>query len=296
MDTSSGRGRSVKDYKTARFKVMAGGHGTGRNEFNIGAYVTSSEDRCIVSDTHDHRIKIYDNSLNLIRIFGERGQHEDQLDNPRHLCTGRDGQLFLSDSDNNRIMVYDRDNKLIHKIGSKGTGRFDNPRGLALTSGKTELVVCDSNKYRLQVLTPEGVYIRSIGRRGDRPGEFKVMPDHVAVTTDGRVLVSEWRGSSLHVFSLSGHYSHDITPDVPISERNIEIYGFTVDRDDNILIADGQNHRLIVLDAGGDFICTIGSEGDQAGEMDKPWSVAVNDNREIVVYEYGNSRVQVFHV
>ena len=110
---------SVEDYKNARYKAMsAGGHGTGRDEFYGVGFVTCVEDRFIVSDTWNHRIKIYDNSLNLVRIFGEYGRQDHQLNGPYGVCTGRDGQLFVSDSRNHRIVVYDQMTTITHSSES----------------------------------------------------------------------------------------------------------------------------------------------------------------------------------
>ena len=86
----------------------------------------------IVSDTFcDSRIKIYDNRLNMVHVFGEYGQQDHQLRYPTHLCTGRDGRVFVSDSHNHRIVVYDKNYKLIRTFRSEGSSndQFECPRG-----------------------------------------------------------------------------------------------------------------------------------------------------------------------
>ena len=52
---------------------------------------------------------------------------------------------------------------------------------------------------------------------------------------------------------------------------------------------------MIVLDPEGEFVCTVRSVGEQLGELRGPLTVAVNSDRDVVVYEMSNYRLQLFH-
>jgi hypothetical protein len=66
------------------------------------------------------------------------------------------------------------------------------------------IYVVDSGVPVLRVFDHEGRHVRDIGGRGQGPGEFE-MPNAVAVTTDGRILVREGRpGQRTNVYSADG--------------------------------------------------------------------------------------------
>jgi len=63
--------------------------------------------------------------------------------------------------------------------------------------------VVDVLKNRVQVFSPEGQWLRSIGRPGDSVGEFG-RPKHVAVGPDGAVFVTDAFSQRVHVFTSDG--------------------------------------------------------------------------------------------
>ncbi|MFB5600251.1 MAG: 6-bladed beta-propeller, partial [Nitrososphaeraceae archaeon] len=58
----------------------------------------------------------------------------------------------------------------------KGEGEFDEPHGMAIDS-KDNLYVVDTQNNRIQVFSPDGKYIKSIGTKGVGPGEFLLIHD-----------------------------------------------------------------------------------------------------------------------
>ena len=75
-----------------------------------------------------------------------------------------DREFFVADSSRNRVAVLSQKGGLIRTIGSTGSGRgqFQYPTGVAISCG--ELHVSDSQNYRVQMFTTQGVYIREFGQ------------------------------------------------------------------------------------------------------------------------------------
>ena len=53
---------------------------------------------------------------------------------------------------------------------------MDEPHGMAFDS-KDNLYVVDTQNYRIQVFSPDGKYLKSIGKKGSGPDEFLLIHD-----------------------------------------------------------------------------------------------------------------------
>ena len=67
-----------------------------------------------------------------------------------------------------------------------------------------------------------------------------------------------------------------------------------LDSNDNVYVADYNNHRVQVFDDGGDFQSTFGSQGSGNGQFDKVGGVAIDSSGYIYVADPGNDRIQKF--
>ena len=81
--------------------------------------------------------------------------------------------------------------------------------------------------------------------------------------------------------------------DLPKISGTVQPTGIAVDQNDNIIFADYAG-RLVVLDEGGKFVCTIGESGNEPGQLRTPYGVAITAHGDIVVCECQNHRIQLF--
>ena len=71
-------------------------------------------------------------------------------------------------------------------------------------------------------------------------------------------------------------------------------YGMAVSDRDEILVADGNNHRVQVFDSNGTFLRSFGRKGENAGEFNCPIGIAIDKDRKIFVADCKNHRVEIF--
>lgn len=67
-----------------------------------------------------------------------------------------------------------------------------------------------------------------------------------------------------------------------------------VGRGGRLYVVDGANHRVVVSDASGRFLFTIGRRGSAPGELRDPVGIATDAKGRVYVADKGNGRVQVF--
>ena len=66
-----------------------------------------------------------------------------------------------------------------------------------------------------------------------------------------------------------------------------------VNADNDIIVSDFHNHQVKVYDAEGTFKFAFGSNGEGNGQFNAPTGVAIDSKGNILVADWGNSRIQV---
>lgn len=116
-------------------------------------------------------------------------------------------RLYVVDNDNHRFLIYDLSTlKLIKTVGKPGEDQlmFRYPFLMALNQ-KHVLHIVDVINTRVQVVTPDGRFVRTIGGWGVEKGHF-FRPKGVAIDRDGRVYVSDSYMGVVQVFDSRGAF------------------------------------------------------------------------------------------
>jgi sugar lactone lactonase YvrE len=182
----------------------------------------------------------------------------------------------------------------VRVIGSRGAGngQLQYPFGGIALDGEGNLVVCDSENHRIQVLRySDGAHLRSIGGYGDRNGQFR-QPRAVAFDGAGHIIVSENSGTRARVqmvrFSDGAH--------VRTFEGVHFVSSIAVDGQGNAAAFARFEAQIYVLRLrDGVVIRILGSPGSDNGQFmpGGDSGIAFDVEGNIVVADYYNNRVQV---
>ncbi len=74
----------------------------------------------------------------------------------------------------------------------------------------------------------------------------------------------------------------------------IDPRGLAVDREGNVYVADGGNHRIQKFDPNGRFLLQWGGQGNAPGQFQEPWGIAVDKDGNVYVADTWNHRIQKF--
>jgi len=99
----------------------------------------------------------------------------------------------------------DADFEEVYRVGSlagEDWEQFGRIAGLAF-DGAGNLYVLDRQAARVVVVAPDASRLRTIGREGDGPGEFR-QPTRIAVTAEGQATVFDRTQSTFHIFDPGG--------------------------------------------------------------------------------------------
>ena len=175
----------------------------------------------------------------------------------------------------------------------KAQGQYRLPRFItALPDGN--LVVSDSINSRLQVVTPEGDCVQSIGSAGSGPGQMR---GNSGVVCDGSVIYVVEAGNH-RVQRLKLAEGEPMGTAGSHGSKKGELWcpqGVAFAKSANALfVTDHINGRVVVYDTNTmEHMRTFGSRGSDPGCLEHPLGIALKGD-EVYVAEHGNHRISVF--
>jgi|GEM_PF-3323423 len=140
---------------------------------NVPQAVDYDDGEVFVADTNNHRVVVFDEEGNLLRVIGG----PEELHRPMGVAAAG-MHLVVVDSDNHRVLLFERAGQRLASLGGlgQGEGEFSQPRGVAIDRAGT-VYVADTRNARLQVLeirNDELVWVRAIPL-SERPRDVEVL-------------------------------------------------------------------------------------------------------------------------
>jgi hypothetical protein len=189
------RGVVVTLNLKAREFGYLGHSGSGRLIKPVNVKVDKVDKQILVADIGRKQVMVYDLGGNFLRAYGKTGQFRptdvDIFEN----------KVFVCDIQNHQIHVLDRiSGETLYKIGKAGSqeGELFHPTNICIE--KNRLYISETTNFRIQIFSLEGDFIATLGRIGDRPGEF-ARNKGVAVDKEGRIYVVDSAFQNVQVFN-----------------------------------------------------------------------------------------------
>ena len=123
-----------------------------------------------------------------------------------------------------------------------------------------------------------------------------IVPRGVAINQRGEVIVAEYGGHCVSVFSPSGEKLRTFGTYGSGQGQFKFPRGVAVDDEWNILVADTGNHRIQKFTPEGQFLTAVGAKGKEPLQFDLPNNIVLNAaNKKVYVTDNLNHRVQVLN-
>jgi Leucine-rich repeat (LRR) protein/sugar lactone lactonase YvrE len=242
-----------------------------------------------IADSLNHRILKRDTQgqLSVVAGNGKRGFAGDdgpaieaELNNPQGTAVDEEGSLYIADTNNHRIRKVDS-NGIITTVVGNGKRGFAGDEGLALNAKLREptAIVFDNNGH-LYIADSGNHRIRKVsGQRTRKPGTDSIITTFAG---DGR-----------------RSYQGDNGPATQARLNNPT--GLAVDSQNNVYIADTDNHRVRKVDNRG-IITTVAGTGENgysgdgdpaiAAKLNTPTGLEVDTEGNLYIADKNNHRVR----
>jgi len=289
----------VTQFNTAdRFRLFATG-ASRKIESLVKPYgVAVYHGRVYVTDTVDRDVMVFDIADNRFFQFGDDSPGDIKKPHGIAVSASRK-EVYVCDSSAKHIMVYDLDGKFLRAFGDKRV--FQRPTGLAVNPKGDRVYVVDtggigSNNHHVLVFDPAtGKLVQTIGKRGDKPGEFNLpLTDNVG--PDGTLYVVDGGNFRVEAFNPDGTFKFTFGSVGRMPGQFARPKGIATDKDGNIYVVDTAFGNFQIFNSKGQLLMFVGSRG-QSGDPGKfmlPAGIAVDADGRIYVVDQFFRKVDVF--
>jgi DNA-binding beta-propeller fold protein YncE len=217
---------------------------------------------------------------------------------PFGVATDAEGRLYVTDHLANVVRVYSPEGKSLLKFGElqlqRPTGiAIDRRRGLVyVTAGAGS----ESKHHRVEVFTLQGKYVRTIGTRGNDPGQFN-FPANLAVSKDGSLFVVDMLNFRVQVFDPEGVLVTSfgrIGDGQPGTFDKAKSVGF--DSFGNIYVVDSQQGYVQIFNDKFQPLMAFSGRARARGYMAMPTAIAISSQNTIFVADFGGAAVHQFQL
>lgn len=280
-------GRSIRDSPFAvdvsahNNPIMkVGGHGSGQTQFiqPVVAAVDTTSQKLYVLDAGNSRVKVLNAADgSFIRHTGAHGL--EQRSGTGLVLTAAADLLMV----NWRTRYVTRVNQRDDVVSKFSSNDFSEPVSIAVNSAE-EIIVGDNGLGALLVFDKQGKFLRRIGSKGSKEGQFKLITCVYCAPNDN-ILVTDT--SRLQVFSRSGKFLHQ-------APGKGMYGGITMDTQGNVLATRQEKGRcVIVIMDNADYSVrfTIDSNGDK---LCRPSGLVTTDDGHVIVADLGNDCIKKY--
>jgi DNA-binding beta-propeller fold protein YncE len=251
--------------------------------------VVDENGRILVTDVSRGAVFVFDQANGRLDVweFAEGYRH---FAAPTGIALGPAGRVFVADADLKMVFMLDAEGKGVSLIGK---GVLERPTGLAWDANAGLLYVADTQAHQIKVFDVTGRQVRTIGQRGEAPGEFNY-PTYLALNR-GKLLVADTMNARVQAITLD-----DTASPIIVGERGINVgkfvrpKGVATDSENNIYVVESYHDHLLIFDDQARFLLPIGGAGKEAGNFYLPAGVWIDRGNRVFVADTFNGRIAVF--
>ena len=274
------------DYRKKGTPVMATGkHSISNKEagmfrFPSAVTIDPQTNNVYICDQGNNRIQVFNSSFEFLFQFNNK------MSEPRYACIS-ENKVYVTQFNGHCLTVYSIEGKLLGSVGKKGKGKlgFDWPTGVAVSTLKNLIYVCDHVNNRIQCLNINLTFNSFI--------ESILHPNDIQLTQNEIVVLKE----GYHCVCLF-NYSHQFVREMircGLGTLLTQPLFFCLDLQNNILMTDYSSPCVAIFSFRGEFIHKFGKEGYSRGEFDYPTGIALDSDNRIIVISWNDSNcIQLF--
>ena len=308
----------IKDTKDGKYTVTYTPQGAGQHR--VGIFVNGQP---LIGSPWI--VQVHQYQYQFAFQFGSKGKGQGEFDDIYDIdVSHKTGTIAVADGWNQRIQLLSSEGKFRREIRLDGE-----PRSVAFTNSGDLLTLVPVSENQLRLFSEEGYFIKHINDK--HLGEL----GRLSIASDGRIIIADYEDKKIKVLSPDGNdllqsfsapdcgispfcaiyhqdkffVSYEVAHCVKVFDKT-GVYlhdigckgtndgqfdyplGLFIDKYNRLIVCDSCNHRLQLVTLGGKFLSKID------GHYFKnrfPSYVAINSGGSLIVGEYINSCISVFH-
>lgn len=282
-------------------RPMFGGTGSLPGQFFSPVDVEQdAQGNLYVIDSATKKLQKFDaqgNFINSVDIRLDPANSSEQSQ-PWGLAIGPNGEVVVADTFGWRMRVFDTDLNSVATFGTAPSGseapgptELFGPRDVAFDPDGN-IWITDTGHDRIQVFTPSGEFVRSVGVEGPGPGQLDE-PVGIAIGPDGLVYVADMYNGRVQVLNPDGSYNREFPVEgwggLEVSDKPY----ITLLRDGRLAVSVPFSGLVRIYSAEGVALGTI-SGGSQP--IVTPYGMVETADGKLWIVEGGSSRLRLFDI
>ncbi|TXT27238.1 MAG: NHL repeat-containing protein [Gallionellaceae bacterium] len=253
------------------------------------AGAVDGEGRVFVTDASRQAVFVFDPVEGRLDVW-EGAAASRHFVAPTGIALGEMGEIYVADSELGFVARINREGK---NVGVIGEGELSRPVGVAFDAVTRQLYVADTHAHDIKVFDASGRLLRTLGKHGDKPGEFN-FPTYLALVK-GELVVADTMNARVQLLDIVTGQTRLI-----IGERGLNVgnlvrpKGVAADDEGNIYVVESYFDHLLVFNRKGEFLMPIGGVGREVGKFYLPSSVWIDARNRVFVADMFNGRVSLF--
>ncbi len=270
-----------KGTDAGRFKYVYGVTGDGDDNF----YAT---------DHQNHRIQKFDAQGDVVKTWGSRGGGNGAFQYPRDPSHDGADNLYILDGNNFRVQKFDSQGNFERAFGERGSEphQFQGINALHASS-RGSVYVCDGSKYGIMRFDDQGAYQGFFGGRGVGAGYF-YNPSSVTAGPDGSIYVADQSHRRIQRFNAQGEFVLEWGEEGTDEGRFQNLGRIVADGNGIVYVSDYGRDYLMKFDGEGNYLGRLGSfgrAGDLAVDEDDNILIIDHGNARIVIFDPAGNRI-----
>src|SRR5262245_36101186 len=247
------------------------------------------------------------------------------FNDPHGLVISKDQKMFVADTLNHRAVEIEMKTGRAAAVAGQGRAGYSGDGGPAVEAmfnqfyavdinrGGDKLYITDLGNRRVRLLDLKSGVVTTIAGNGqsgvppdgaDAAQSPLVDPRAAAVDSKGNVYILERRGNALRVVDKAGKIRTVIAPETMAGARAPGLNGpkhLCVDLQDNVIIADTENHLILKYEPKSGAVEVIAGSGEKGDrlvtgdplktQLNRPHGVFVHPSGALYISDSDNNRV-----
>lgn len=286
-------GATFGQYFVGALQWLVGLYDSGRTPVILqrpqAGVVDNESKRILVTDSSRKAVFVFDQLKGRLEVWENATSHV-PFTSPSGIALGMAGETYVADAE---LGYVTRLNNKGESLSVLGKGVLKRPAGLAFDAIARQLYVADVHAHDIKVFSADGPLLRTLGQRGEAPGEFN-FPTYLTLA-QGELYVTDTMNARIQAIDPNSGMSKRV-----ISERGLNMgnlvrpKGVAVDTEGNVYVVESYHDYLLVFNRNGEFLLPIGGTGAGIGQFYLPAGVWTDASNRIYVADMFNGRVVVF--
>ncbi|XP_078377190.1 uncharacterized protein LOC144660444 isoform X2 [Oculina patagonica] len=224
------------------------------------------------------RVHVTPHQYQAVASFGSRGKARGKFDRPCDIAiSDKTGNIAVADARNKRVQLFSSDGVYLTEYGQEGLAakKLNYPISVAFNKSGDVIII---NERDIFFFTESGKFIKNISN------DHLIEPGDMTIAGDGRMVVCDRRDKTVKVLSPDGT---ELLQSISAPDCDAFPYLALYHQDMFYVSFFGRAAGVKVFNSEGVYLYDIGTEGSAAG-------LAVDKFNNLIVCDFGNSRVQVF--